>query len=108
MSRSRSRYRHIADEIRQIDYYYATVPDKPGEAARILGRLLREQRAANGAGIPVVLFNRIPLVPWPVFNLADAFVFTGAVMLLGRELLRRPAKAEPAPPAMTAEGDQAA
>ena len=40
-------------------------------------------------GHPVVLFNRLGLIPWPVFNLADAFVFTGAVMLLGKELLGR-------------------
>jgi len=40
-------------------------------------------------GHPVVLFNRLSLVPWPVFNLADAFVFTGAVMLLGKELFGR-------------------
>jgi signal peptidase II len=40
-------------------------------------------------GHPVVLFNRVSIIPWPVFNLADAFVFVGVVMLLGRELLGR-------------------
>jgi len=46
-------------------------------------------------GHPVVLFNRFSIVPWPVFNLADAFVLTGVVMLLGKELLRpKPAKAK--------------
>jgi lipoprotein signal peptidase len=45
-----------------------------------------------------------------VFNLADALVFTGAVMLLGKGLFGRkqaPAKVEAAPPALTAaaEGD---
>ena len=29
----------MADEIRRIDYYYVSVPDKPGEAARILSAL---------------------------------------------------------------------
>ena len=29
----------MADEIRRIDYYYASVPDKPGEGARILSAL---------------------------------------------------------------------
>jgi hypothetical protein len=29
----------LPDEIRPIDYYYAAVPDKPGEAARILSAL---------------------------------------------------------------------
>ena len=60
-------------------------------------------------GHPVVLFGRFPIVPWPVFNLADAFVFTGVVMLLGKELLGRPkpapAKAEAAPEAATAPAE---
>ena len=29
----------MADKIRRIDYYYATVPDKPGEAAHVLTAL---------------------------------------------------------------------
>jgi hypothetical protein len=29
----------MAEEIRRVDYYYVTVPDKPGEAARILSNL---------------------------------------------------------------------
>lgn len=29
----------MSDEIRRIDYYYVTIPDKPGEAARILAGL---------------------------------------------------------------------
>jgi len=29
----------MPDEIKRIDYYYASVPDKPGEGARILGAL---------------------------------------------------------------------
>jgi hypothetical protein len=29
----------MADKIRRIDYYYATVPDRPGEGARLLGQL---------------------------------------------------------------------
>src|SRR5713101_7400750 len=29
----------VADAIRRIDYYYVSVPDKPGEAARILSAL---------------------------------------------------------------------
>jgi len=56
-------------------------------------------------GHPVVLFNRLSISPWPVFNLADAFVFCGSVMLLGRELLRRPAKPETTATAVTAEGE---
>jgi len=59
-------------------------------------------------GHPVVLFNRLSLIPWPVFNLADAFVFAGVVMLLSKELLRpKPANAEatPAATAVPAEGE---
>ena len=45
-------------------------------------------------GQQVVLFGRYPVLPWPVFNLADAFVLVGVVMLLGKEFFRRP---QPAP-----------
>jgi signal peptidase II len=41
-------------------------------------------------GHEVVLFGRFPVIPWPVFNAADALVLTGVAMLLGQELLRRP------------------
>jgi signal peptidase II len=60
-------------------------------------------------GHPVVLFNRLSIIPWPVFNLADAFVLGGVMMLLAKELLRpKPAKAEvtPADAAVPAEGKQ--
>ncbi|HTW90232.1 MAG TPA: signal peptidase II [bacterium] len=61
-------------------------------------------------GHPVVLFGRFPIVPWPVFNLADAFVLVGVVMLVGKELLGRApgarrSEAEPITAAATAEGD---
>jgi len=59
--------------------------------------------AFNVPGHAVSLFGRFTVIPWPVFNLADAFVFAGAVMLLSRELLRRPANADAA---TTAEGKQ--
>jgi len=57
-------------------------------------------------GRPVVILDRVTIMPWPVFNLADAFVFGGAVMLIGRELLRRPAKAATVPAVVTVEGEQ--
>jgi len=60
-------------------------------------------------GHSVVLFGRFPIVPWPVFNLADAFVFVGIVMLLGKEFLGRPkpapAEAEAAPGGATAPAE---
>ena len=62
-------------------------------------------------GHPVVLLGHFSIVPWPVFNLADAFVLAGVVILIGKELRGRtkPARAiaEPAPVAATvpAEGE---
>ncbi|MDR5682669.1 MAG: hypothetical protein QN163_01400 [Armatimonadota bacterium] len=29
----------MADEVRRVDYYYVTVPDRPGEGARVLSAL---------------------------------------------------------------------
>jgi hypothetical protein len=42
-------------EIRYIDYYYVTVPDKPGEASRILGALRQE-------GINLLGISAFPMV----------------------------------------------
>jgi hypothetical protein len=39
----------VADEIRRIDYYYVTVPDKPGEGSRILTAL--QQAGVNLLGV---------------------------------------------------------
>jgi hypothetical protein len=43
----------MSDKIRRVDYFYAMVPDQPGEAARILGRL-RE------AGVNLLSFTAFP------------------------------------------------
>jgi hypothetical protein len=43
----------MAVEIRRIDYYYAIVPDKPGEGARILSAL-------HQAGINLIGFSGFP------------------------------------------------
>ncbi len=43
----------MADVIRKIDYYYASVPDTPGEAARILSAL-------HEAGVNLVAFSGFP------------------------------------------------
>jgi hypothetical protein len=43
----------MAVEIRKIDYYYAIVPDKPGEGARILSAL-------HQAGINLIGFSGFP------------------------------------------------
>jgi hypothetical protein len=39
----------VLGEIRRIDYYYVTVPDKPGEAARVLSAL--QQAGVNLLGV---------------------------------------------------------
>lgn len=43
----------MAEEIRRVDYYYVTVPDKPGEAARILAALQQ-------AGVNLLGFSGFP------------------------------------------------
>jgi hypothetical protein len=43
----------MADEIRRVDYYYVSVPDKPGECARIL-------TALHQAGINLLGFSAFP------------------------------------------------
>jgi hypothetical protein len=43
----------VPDEIRRIDYYYTSVPDKPGEGARILVAL-------RGAGVNLIGVSAFP------------------------------------------------
>jgi hypothetical protein len=43
----------MPDDIRRIDYYYTSVPDKPGEGARILAAL-------QGAGVNLIGFSAFP------------------------------------------------
>ncbi len=43
----------MAEDIRRVDYYYATVPDKAGEAARVLAALRQ-------AGVNLLAFSAFP------------------------------------------------
>src|SRR5437879_13384315 len=43
----------MADTIRQVEYYYTTVADKPGEGARVLARL-------RDAGVNLAAFHAFP------------------------------------------------
>ena len=43
----------MADSITQVDYFYVTTPDKPGEAARMLAQLKQ-------AGVNLVAFSGFP------------------------------------------------
>jgi prephenate dehydratase len=45
--------RAMADEIRRADYFYITVPNKPGEGARVLGAL-------RDAGVNLLAFSGFP------------------------------------------------
>ena len=43
----------MPDTIRKVDYYYTTVPNKPGEGARVLGIL-------KNAGVNLLSFSAFP------------------------------------------------
>ena len=43
----------MPDEIKRVDYYYASLPDKPGEGARILGSL-------RDAGVNLIGISAFP------------------------------------------------
>ena len=76
----------MSDVVTQVDYYYATVPDKPGEAARLLDQL-------RDAGVNLLAFSGFPegrrsqldFVP------ADGAAFT-AVAKAAKIKLSRPKK----------------
>ncbi len=71
----------MAYQIRQVDYFYTTVPDKPGEGARVLSGL-------RDAGVNLVVFSGFPagrkgqldFVP------SDAQAFVAASKKLGLQL----------------------
>jgi hypothetical protein len=44
----------MADKIRRVDYYYATVPDQPGEGFRVLSKL-------KEAGVNLLSFTAFPV-----------------------------------------------
>ena len=43
----------MAENIRMVDYFYVLAPDKPGEAARMLGQL-------RAAGVNLLVFSGFP------------------------------------------------
>jgi hypothetical protein len=43
----------MADQIRRVDYFYVEVPDKPGEGARLFGKL-------KEAGVDLLSFTAFP------------------------------------------------
>ncbi len=72
----------MPDDIRRIDYYYASVPDKAGEGARILAAL--QQAGVNLIGISAFPHgarrSQLDLIP------EDAATFKKAARALGLKL----------------------
>jgi hypothetical protein len=75
----------VADDIRRIDYYYLTVPDKPGEGSRML-------TALHEAGVSLLGVSAFPhgarrsqldLVP------DDSAAFTKAAKTAGLKLSKK-------------------
>jgi hypothetical protein len=72
----------MPDEIKRIDYYYASVPDKPGEGARILSAL--QEAGINLLGISGFPHgarrSQLDLIP------EDSTAFTKAAKAAGLKL----------------------
>ena len=74
----------MSNEIRQVDYYYTMVPDKPGQGARVLAAL-------RDAGVNLMVFSGFPearkgqldFVPF------DAAAFVKAARTLGLSLSKK-------------------
>ncbi len=43
----------MADQVRQVDYYYVTVPDRPGEASKLLSEVKK-------AGVNLLAYHSFP------------------------------------------------
>ena len=75
----------MSDAIRRIDYYYATIPDKPGEATRILSAL--HQAGINLIGISAFPHglhrSQLDVVP------EDSAAFTKAARSVGFKLSKK-------------------
>jgi hypothetical protein len=71
----------MADTIRQVDYYYTTVPDKPGEGSRVAGML-------RDAGVNLLAFHAFPSARRSQVDLvpADAGAFPAAAKVAGIKL----------------------
>jgi hypothetical protein len=75
----------VADAIRRIDYYYVSVPDKPGEAARILSAL--HQAGINLLGVSAFPHgarrSQVDFIP------EDSATFTKAAKSMGLTLSKK-------------------
>jgi hypothetical protein len=74
----------MPDEVKRIDYYYTSVPDKPGEGARILAAL--RDGGVNLIGIsafPYARRSQIDLIP------EDGAAFVEAAKAAGLKLSKK-------------------
>ena len=75
----------MPDDIRPIDYFYATVPDRPGEAARVLSTL--QHAGINLLGVSAFPHgarrSQLDLIP------EDSATFTKAVKSMGLTLSKK-------------------
>jgi hypothetical protein len=75
----------VADEIRRIDYYYVTIPDKSGEAARVLSTL--QHAGINLVGVSAFPHgarrSQLDLIP------EDSPAFTKAAKSMGLTLSKK-------------------
>ena len=71
----------MADSIRQVEYYYTTVSDKPGEGARVLARL-------RDAGVSLSAFHAFPSARKSQLDFvpSDAAAFVAASKAAGIKL----------------------
>jgi len=71
----------MADTIRQVEYYYTTVTDKPGEGARVLARL-------RDAGVNLSAFHAFPSARKSQLDFvpSDAAAFVAAAKAAGIKL----------------------
>src|SRR5256885_9960318 len=71
----------MADTIRQVEYYYTTVSDKPGEGARVLARL-------RDAGVNLSAFHAFPSARKSQLDFvpSDAAAFVAAAKAAGIKL----------------------
>lgn len=74
----------MADAIRRVAYYYATVPNRPGEGARVL-------RAFKEAGVNLLAFHGFPSGDQAQLDLfpEDDATFTAAAQRAGLNLSAR-------------------
>jgi len=75
----------MGDTVRQVDYYYALVPDRPGEGLKVLGELKR-------AGVSLVAYCGFPAGRGKAqldFVLEDAAALRSVAKRLGLKLSAR-------------------